>query len=500
MKVDNESHGVKRPSTDSVDFGDIETKVADISVARARRGASGGKDKRSTEARFADHLRCRDDIAIAGRTQDRSIDLSMYRWVRTHWRLLEDAEAHQEFYSWARDMAPDKLTARCAASAVETASELLLDGHEHDLSKMRGPGVVIPTPDGYLRLDDDGTVRVLNIRRADGITYCVPARIDTSRVWDGKYDPAPVPSDSALGRYLDRFFPDREVRNLLQEACASTLLPCCFERAVVLVGSGANGKSTLIHLLRALHPEHASLRLDQIRGRFGLQEVAGRTLLIASETPSYLGDDIEQALKSLISRDPITVEKKNKTSRTITPRATLVIASNAPLRFTDRTYGAERKYLHIPFSVRLADNDPARIPDYHRLITDDPAEMSALLDWLLAGARRLLARGRFPDPPAAVQQLVQEQKMQTDTVFAWLIDYDVQATSNYLTPKHDIYAHYRDAVLGGSGKPVGDKIFWTRLREHFGASLVESRSRGADGRERIVTITVPGLRTGHVVV
>lgn len=505
MNIDNETPAVNRTSTDDVDFGEVETKVADIAAARARRDAQESQGEigkeRSVAIAFTDYLLTRDDIAIAGRTQDRSIDLSMHRWVGTHWRMLEDTEAHREFYAWSRGECPKRFTSTSASNAVETASEVFLDTDAHDLARMRTAnrtsGIVIPTPGGYLRLDDDGTIRVLKIKRTDGITYCVPARMDASRIRDGVYEPAPVPGDSALGRYLTRFFPDRDVRNLLQEACASTLLPKCFERALVFVGSGANGKSTLLHLLCALHPEHASLRLDQIRGRFGLQEVAGRTLLIASETPSFLGDDIEQSLKSLISRDPITIERKNKTSRTITPRASLVIASNAPLRFVDRTYGAERKYLHIPFSVRLPDDDPARIPDYHRLITDDPAEMTALLDWLLVGARRLLARGRFPDPPAAVQQLTHEQKMQTDTVFAWLVETEAEAGKGIETPKVEIYRHYRDSVLEGNGKPVSDRIFWSRLREHFGDALQERRPRQSGDRQRMVTMTIPGVYGGR---
>lgn len=475
-------------------------KVADISKARAKRdGKSKSKCGRCVEARFADSLLAGDDFAIAGRTQDRSIDLSLYRWAGTHWRILEDAEAHREFYAWARDSEPGKLAVRYAAGAVDTAAEMLLDEPGHDLAQMRARGVVIPTPDGYLRLEDDGRIFVDPIDRAAGITYCVPARIDTSRVRERRYEPVPVPSGSTFGKYLDRFLPDLEVRNLLQEACASTLLPKCFEKALVLTGSGSNGKSTLLHLLRALHPANAALRLDQIRGRFGLQEVPGRTLLIASETPSFLGSDVEQALKAIISRDPITIEMKRKNSRTITPRATLVISANEPIRFVDRTYGSERKYLHIPFSVQLPEDSPERITDYYRWITDDPAEMTALLDWLLVGARRLLTRGRFPDPPAAVQALVTEQKMQTDTVFAWLTDYDVQARPDYQVPKVDVYRHYRDAVLDGSGKPVGDRVFWLRMREHFGDAFVESRPCGINGRERVANVYVPGLRTGRLV-
>lgn len=502
-----------RPAIDDIDFGEVVVEapqIATLDEARARRQGKQGqpskpaeakKAKSSVELRYSNHMRQRNDIAVGGRGQDASINLAIHKWVGTHWQMLKEYDERKEYYAWARREVPGKFSFAGAEHATKTAVEVLLDDPDHDLSKMRGPdnAVIMPTPDGYLHLDDDGDIRVTPTDKSAGMTYCVPARLDASRIADGKYEPQPVPSNSAFGRYLSRFFPDAEVCALLQEACASTLLNRCFERAIVFVGAGANGKSTMTHLLRALHPAHASLRLDQIRGRFGLQEVEGRTLLVASETPSYLGDDVEQALKALISRDAITIENKRETSRTIIPRATLVIAANAPLRFVDRTYGSTRKYLHIPFDVRLADNDPDRIPDYHRLITDNPREMTALLDWLLVGARRLLARGRFPDPPEAVQALDRAQKMQTDTVFAWLVESEAQVTESYETPKASIYRDYRDTVLDGSGKPVGEKIFWQRLREHFGEALQERRPRCGKARERVVNLRVDGLNTGLVI-
>lgn len=482
-------------NTNTPPVNPAERKVADIGEARAARASSTCAAGASIEMRYSINLRRRTDIAIGGRSINGCIDLSLYRWTGTHWNMLEPAEANRDYLDWAAGVDPSKVKVSDAKSATDTAAVKLLGEPERDIGQMvaaRGDSAIIPTPDGYLRIGKDGTIRVVEAEKNLGMTYCVPARIDSQRIRDGIYTPATVPEQSAFGLFLARFFPDMEVRALLQEACASTLLPICFEKALVLVGSGANGKSTLCHLLRALHPSSAAYRLEQSKSRFGNQDIPGRTLLIASEAPQFIGDEAEQNIKSLVSRDVLSVDRKNRQSITVVPQATLVICANQPLRFTDRSYGSSRKYLHIPFAVRLADNDPARVPDYHKRITDDAHEMSILLDWLLVGAQRLLARGRLPDPPTAVQVLSDELRMETDSVFSWAKNCEVTQTHERLTLKSALYRHYADTVLDEGGKPSGAPEFWRRLKEIIPLHETQRRVDGGK-RDRFVDVIAAGV-------
>lgn len=484
-----------------VNPADTSAPVTDMAGARAKRAEKASKAEGekcgpapSVELRFTNHLRWRTDIAVGGRGPTGGADLTLYQWKGTHWCALDKSDANQLYLDWAAGAAPNDYAVSTAKSATETAATRLLRESERDLTAMseaRGNEAIIPTPDGYVRIGNDGRLRILPIDKTLGITYCVPAHFDHQRIHESTYTPAPVPPESAFGRYLDRFFPDLDVRALLQEVCASTLLPICYEKAFVFCGTGANGKSTMLHLLRALHPNHAAFRVEQAKERFGNQALAGKSLLITSEVPVHIPDSIQQSIKALISRDPIEIECKKKDPITIIPRAALVMATNAPLRFTDRTYGNERKYLHIPFSVRLADDDPARVPDYHLRITDDAHEMAILLDWLLVGAQRLLARGRLPEQPDAVRELVQEQRRDTDSVFAWIEDSEVTASDQrdpceVCNDKSMVYAHYRTHSESEGCRAVGAPEFWRRLREHFGPAMRETRPRntlsGARGR------------------
>ncbi len=131
-------------------------------------------------------------------------------------------------------------------------------------------------------------------------------------------------------------------------------------KAFLLLGSGSNGKSTLLHVLRAIHPKNTAVRIDKLDGQFAMAPLASKTLYLATEAPKVLSDPIQQVLKALISRDPMSAENKGKDAYTTVPRGTLFLALNAMFSVTSHEHGFWRKICMIPFNVRLAENDKDR--------------------------------------------------------------------------------------------------------------------------------------------
>src|SRR5690606_27749286 len=130
-------------------------------------------------------------------------------------------------------------------------------------------------------------------------------------------------------------------------------------------------------------------------------------------------------------------------------------------------HGFWRKVLAIPFNVRLAEDDPNRVPDFHKLIVDDPAEMAQVLNWILEGAIRLIRRGkRFPSElPQAVRDMAARNRLSSDTVAAYLADREVEVCERVQTSKNAVYNDYRNYVLDEAGKrPVAAEEFWKRVR------------------------------------
>lgn len=491
------------------------SNVSDIKDERARRESGnegrdekplsdvGGDDepKPSAELLFAEFVQSNQDLRIGGRQENGDVELSLYRWNLHYWSLLHDALARKEALNWLKQRRKNKCSQQTARAAVSTAMDFMVDEPEQMLSSLEAARAsdcaVIPVMGAYLLVGKDGVIRPLKPSRELGITYTVPASFDWERLnSDGTYTPRTVDPASAFGRYLDRFMPDADVRRLLQESAAASVLPTNFEVAWVLSGSGSNGKSTFLHLLRKIHPFNTSLRIKNSADRFGFQNIAGKSLVIAAEVPDFIGKDAEQNLKSLISRDPIEVEKKRQDSISIVPRATLFLAMNEALKFTDYSYGNERKYQTIPFLVRMQKDSSERVRDYHKLITEKPEEMAVVLDWILEGAARIQKQGGFSKLPEAADSYAKTSRLLTDNVAAFLHENDARHDPEAWMPKMAIYSMYKDYCLERTLKPVSEPSFWTRVREAFQRESIvlgDRQVQTQSGRVRAVQLRVAGV-------
>ncbi|HFF3758176.1 DUF5906 domain-containing protein [Stenotrophomonas forensis] len=504
------------------------------------------------EADFADHLKATEEYAIGGKLPDGDDDCSFFRWLpeQGYWDRCSEKDMAAKALSWLRLERKDKANAGHATSCINTAVLELMGDRKCWLPKKSDRRAIVPLKGGYLEIvkpdeprcaraaadgeevvdqdvfsatygqslgprqallfQNDETpsrtrIRVLAATKEHGITYQVPATLRMDQVdGDGYYTPKPLDPNSKFGQYLDLFQPDLEVRALLQEAVASSLMSICFEKAFFLVGSGSNGKSTFLHILRALHPRNVSLRLEKLDGTFAMAPLVGKSAYIVTETPKVLAASIQEVLKALISRDPIQVEAKRKDAYTTLPIGTLFASVNSWFTVSGHEHGFWRKVLAIPFNVRMGEkthegakggDGKKREPDFHLQITESEEEMAQVLDWVLEGALRLMERGGFSEKlPDAVLALAEQNRMESDTTMAYMADRDASYDSGVCTDKTAIYADYRQYVLEELGKkPVNAEDFWKRVREKFPEAGIYQISHGGK-KPRVAEIRIAGIK------
>lgn len=456
---------------------------------RASAPASAPTPKEATpELRYTKSLRVDRSVRVGGKidgTEER--DEQFYVWVDEpqtlgqHWQCLTTKQMRTRALTWLETYVPDRCTNTIAASAVDTALSLLVADTDQVLPKLPKGTVVVPVLGAYLHIDEQGVIRAKDAEMDLGVTHTVPARFDATRVNpQGIYTPKPVDPESKFGKYLHLFFPDEEVRLLLQEAVGASILPTTFELAFQLTGGGSNGKSTLLHLLRKIHPQNMGVKLQALGTEFGYAGLQGKTLYTCTEAPDFLGMETEQAIKALISRDPIALRGLYKDPITILPRGTLWFAINSPLRFSDHSYGLKSKIRNIPCRVKMDRTDKKRKTDYHLLITEDPAEMAQVLDWMLEGAARLRRQGHFTDLPESLNKFAQDELLKTDNVLRFLTENDptlvyappatngaVEKVGDGWLPKQEIYRAYKDWCPEHGARADGDASFWDRVRSIF---------------------------------
>jgi len=432
--------------------------------------------KQSEELLYQWELEADDCLRIGGEVEN-GFDNSFYRWIRDKsgacfWQPQPDERSIHHALGWLREHRADKYSKDKAEKLVDTSrAGMLLDYNKTLIQSPSKEAVVLGVQGAYLSIDTEtGAITAKKPSKDDGLTCCIPADFDWSRVdSEGRYTPRPLDPDSYFGRYVFKFFPDEQVRELLQECLASSFLPVCYEKSYVLYGGGSNGKSTLIHFLRALHPGPRTVAMDMasLSGEYGISDFLGARNAICTECPKHIDDATANRLKALASWDPVPLNRKYKDRVTIVARVTSWLLTNHVITFNDHSYGMSSKLLYIPCSVRIRRDDPDRITDYHKLVTENPVEMSGLMDWMLEGAARLVKRGALPPAPEAVKDLAKQVEQQTNPVVAFLEEEAAGVSNAHMTKKDDIFDAFNAYCEKNGNKRWTSQKFWEQVLAKF---------------------------------
>ncbi|MCL4308093.1 MAG: phage/plasmid primase, P4 family [Candidatus Thermoplasmatota archaeon] len=201
-------------------------------------------------------------------------------------------------------------------------------------------------------------------------------------------------------RFVGQLFPEERERQFVQEWFGANLTPGNRDQIlVVLAGSGANGKSTLLGILRDLlgRDNVTSQTLQALsESPFARAALWGKLANIAADLPP---DALRHTgwLKTLVGGDTLSAEQKYRDPFEFVNDAHLTFACNStPDVPNDDSYALWRRVVIVPIDFTVtpegADRDlPAKLR----------AELPGILNWALAGARSLAARGRF-DPSGTV--------------------------------------------------------------------------------------------------
>jgi putative DNA primase/helicase len=186
------------------------------------------------------------------------------------------------------------------------------------------------------------------------------------------------------------------------------------ETAVWLQGPRGSGKSTYIAGLQAMLGHRAGVLglADLERSRFTLANLPGKTLMVAREQPtSYLAST--DVLDTIISGEPLQVERKYHDPYTVIPRAKVCWAMNELPRVANANAGLFRRVQVVVFP-ELAEKE--RDPEVKRRVEQEGA---GILNWALEGLERLQQRGCF-EIPASVREATAEFEGSNDVTAAFL--------------------------------------------------------------------------------
>lgn len=248
-----------------------------------------------------------------------------------------------------------------------------------------------------------------------------------------------------------------------------------FTQSAILLGEGANGKSTYIRMLQLLlgRDNYSSLSLNQLGKQFYTKTLAGKL--------ANLGDDISnefaqsstlETFKKLVDGNRMYCDVKNSEGFTFSSYATLVYSANEFPRLADVTEGMMRRLFPIEFNAVFRKSDPDYNPRIvHQLGSESACERLAVVG--INGLASVFASNGFTPNEHATRQLAQI-RLDNNTVLGWLEWHRYCRDDIVGRSIHEAYSSYRDWCLDSGVGCVSRAKFTRRVN---GLMSVQSGTR-----------------------
>lgn len=302
---------------------------------------------------------------------------------------------------------------------------------------------------------------VLNLHTLELLPHSAKYRFMYSLDYD--YDPnADCPSfKKALAAIMCN---DKDLISIFLEflgLCVSGDSNKRFEKALIMIGSGSNGKSTLIDMIRSLvDPSNcASCTVNGLKNPQAAVELRGK---LANLVPEMEPEDFDNSayFKSLISGEPQSM--KILYSQPFSERidAKFVMSCNTLPQTRDWTHGMMRRFLLIPLHAVFDEKQTGFDRDINKKFH---SERSGILNLAIEGYSRLNKNNGFTKSSVSAQAMNNYKKV-NDSFTQWT-DTFVEVNYAYLVSVTEAYKNYSSFCISMGFKPLAVGRFSGRVKE-----------------------------------
>jgi putative DNA primase/helicase len=286
------------------------------------------------------------------------------------------------------------------------------------------------------------------------------------------YDP--TANDEVVINFIKSIVPADSMDTLI-EFLGYCLIPTNkFQKALLCIGSGANGESTLFNMFTAMigkeNISNVSLQ-DLDNNRFKPAQLYGKLINIFADIPK---EPLRQTsiFKSVTGGDRISAEFKNENAFDFTPFAKLIFSANELPRTNDQSIGFYRRLLIMPFPCQFTgDNcDPDLI---NKLITD--YALSTLFNLSLEGLKRLEKNNNFTKSDS-VDEALATYRGKVNSIDKF-VESDCAIKKSYYCTVSDLKNEYIKFCEDHQIKPEGIKVFNRHLIHKYNLKQIRKHNQ-----------------------
>lgn len=266
-------------------------------------------------------------------------------------------------------------------------------------------------------------------------------------------------------RVLEEWIPDKDSIRFLQEYIGLCLLPdTSFRKAVLLYGSGTNGKSLFLDGIKMLFGDAlVNIPLQRLTTRFETAYLYGKLINIFGDIDAKIIKNTG-VLKSLIGGDTLRGEFKHGKSFDFDPPVRLLFSTNEIPQVFDKSPAWLGRWEFILFPIQFKEDPAYRIDLIHKMEKEKPG----MLCWAVEGLKRLKKENKFTISKTMMQSKKEYQR-ESDSVADFLFDVleKVHQTGAETTlaewALHNQYLNRIEVDRSGI-RSVGQKVFTKRAK------------------------------------
>jgi putative DNA primase/helicase len=277
-----------------------------------------------------------------------------------------------------------------------------------------------------------------------------------------------------FSKYLDRVLPDKEQQKVITEYLGYIFIEpkvLKLEKALILVGSGANGKSVFFDVVNALLGEEnvSNYSLAALTNREGYQRAKLSDILVnyASEISPNMDSTI---FKQLVSGEPVEARLPHREPFLLKDYAKFIFNTNNLPRDVEQNEAFYRRFLIGSFNVLIPEQD--RDPKLAQKII--ASDLPGIFNLVLEGLNRVLINQGF-SKSSAMANAVKEYRQQSDTAFIYLEDKGYTAGEDEKMDLYNFYSDYNEYCKNSGYRPCSKKTLSERLK-HLGYNMVRMSS------------------------
>lgn len=373
---------------------------------------------------------------------------NIYVYNGAFWKFIDTADMKLFLRDAAITIGIHPMVAKHYAFVEEMFKQLLLTATIPYLDQ--GSKTLINLKNGTLEFSN-GKCKLREFRASDFLTYQL----------DFSYNPDAIPLK--FSKYLEEVLPEISSQSVLAEYIGYIFIKndiLKLEKALLLYGDGANGKSVFFEVINALlgSDNMSSYSIQNLTNENGYYRVkiANKLLNYASELSTSLNTTI---FKQLVSGEPIEARSPFQEPILITDYAKLLFNVNELPKDIENNHAYFRRLLIIPFRQTIPDDKQ----DKQLAIKIIKDELPGILNWVLKGLERLMSQKNF-SPCLESELEIESYKLESDSVKMFLSDYNYQKCESNPISLRNLYQQYQLFCNEDGYRFLGKKNFTRRLK------------------------------------